>query len=758
MIHCFNPNCQTVNAAHDATCQKCHWPLVRRYLWAIGPTAAQLAVGTLVVERYQVVQPQLLLDTHPSRSPLPLDTVPPEAAPYLDLSVFIRAVPRPFTQVSTPQGQFLLLEEVPVQALPPSEAPKLMARLADAWAEASALHQLSWLWQLAQLWQPLANAQAAATLLRADLVRVDGADVRLLALEVNEGQLDLAALGLQWRGWVKAAHPALKDYLDALTEALSQGQLSSPALLQSLTSALEHITAPIPRQAQLATYSDQGPTRKRNEDACYPASGTQQTWQGTAHQLSGKNTAPLVVVCDGIGGHQGGDVASKLAIEVVTQQLQPLLTAPNQTHGALVTGLEQAILAANQEISQQNDQAQRQARDRMGTTLVIAVVYGARLYLAHLGDSRAYQVRPFGCRQITLDDDVAAREMRLGYSLYRDALLNPGSGSLVQALGMADSQYLHPTVQMQVIAEDSLWLICSDGLSDNDLVTRLWSSELLPVLTKGQSVGAVGQKLIQLANTYNGHDNVTVGLVRVTTAKGRGDDLLTPLDPALVSAALGSAAAPVAALSPTALPPTAPRQTRYLRPVLVLLAAFGVAAIAGGTIALWGRGPLFSNSAPTPESAEDTDGTTLSPSAAPPAAPSTVNDLTVGQVLQIQQLPQVVEPESGTLALVPEIPDPPLPDAVAQPTQPLPVGTTVQVVTRQKTPDNQLWVRLKVCSLPTGAVPTPAGAGAESGSSSIPRGISPPRPGAEGWILEAVVRPTVQPLPSGQPNPDLCPE
>ena len=198
MIHCFNPNCQTVNADYDATCQKCHWPLVQRFLWAIGPGAAQLAVGTLVVERYQVVQPQLLLDTHPSRSPLPLDMVPPEAAPYLDLSAFIRAVPRPFTQVSTPQGQFLLLEEVPVQGLPLSEAPKLMARLTDAWAEASALHQLSWLWQLAQLWQPLANAQAAATLLRADLVRVDGADVRLLALEVNEGQPDLAALGLQW--------------------------------------------------------------------------------------------------------------------------------------------------------------------------------------------------------------------------------------------------------------------------------------------------------------------------------------------------------------------------------------------------------------------------------------------------------------------------------------------------------------------------------------------------------------------------------
>jgi serine/threonine protein phosphatase PrpC len=755
VIHCFNPNCQTANADHNATCQKCHWPLVRRFLWAIGPDAAQLPVGTLVVERYQVVQPQLLLDTHPSRSPLPLDTVPPEAAPYLELSTFTRAVPRPFTQVSTPEGQFLLLEEVPVQVSPQSADPQLMARLTDAWAEASPLHQLSWLWQLAQLWQPLAQVQAAATLLRADLVRVDGADVRLLALEVNEGQPDLAALGLQWRGWAKTAQSTVKAYCEALADALSQGHLSSPALEQSLTAALEQITAPVARQVQLAAYSDQGPTRQRNEDACYPVSGTQQTWQSAAQQLSPKNAAPLVVVCDGIGGHQGGDVASKLAIEVVTQRLNPLLEKPNQPHATLVTALEQAILAANQEISAQNDQAQRQARDRMGTTIVIGLVYGARLYIAHLGDSRAYQVRPSGCRQITLDDDVAAREMRLGYSFYRDALLNPGSGSLVQALGMADSQYLHPMVQMQVVAEDGLWLICSDGLSDNDLVTRLWSSELLPVLTKGQSVGAMGQKLIQLANTYNGHDNVTVGLVRVS-AKGRGDASLSPVDPALATVAAGAAATEVAPPS-TTLPPASSEQSRSPRPVLILLAAFGAAAIAGGGIAFWGRDTLLSGSTPTPESAEETGGTTLSPSAAPPAAPSTVNELTVGQVLQIQQLPSGVEPESGTLTLVPEIPDPPLPDAIAQPVQLLPVGTIVQVVTRQKTPDNQLWVRLKVCSLPTGVSPTPAenGTGAD-----LPRpgDISPPRLGAEGWILEAVVRPTVQPLPSGQSNPDLCPE
>jgi serine/threonine protein phosphatase PrpC len=371
---------------------------------------------------------------------------------------------------------------------------------------------------------------------------------------------------------------------------------------------------------QLAAYSDQGPTRQRNEDACYPVSGTQQTWQSAAQQLSPKNAAPLVVVCDGIGGHQGGDVASKLAIEVVTQRLNPLLEKPNQPHATLVTALEQAILAANQEISAQNDQAQRQARDRMGTTIVIGLVYGARLYIAHLGDSRAYQVRPSGCRQITLDDDVAAREMRLGYSFYRDALLNPGSGSLVQALGMADSQYLHPMVQMQVVAEDGLWLICSDGLSDNDLVTRLWSSELLPVLTKGQSVGAMGQKLIQLANTYNGHDNVTVGLVRVS-AKGRGGCIIVASGSRLGDGGGGGS-------GNRGRPAVNHLTACFLGTVpLSLACAHSASGLWGGGdrrrggLPSGGRDTLFSGSTPTPESAEETGGTTLSPSAAPPGSP-----------------------------------------------------------------------------------------------------------------------------------------
>jgi serine/threonine protein phosphatase PrpC len=720
-------------------------------LWAIGPNAAAIPVGTRINERYQVVQPQLWLDLHPSRSPIPLEQVPAIALPYLSLSPWVRAMPRPFTHVSTPQGDCLLLEDIPVQVpLNPTQAVTLLPSLAEAWGQASALHQLAWLWQVAQLWEPCQGEGVAASLLRTDLVRVDGGDVRLLALENHADRPKLEALGLQWRGWVKTAQPPLQPYLDALTEALSAGQLSPAALLASLTQALEQLTAGVSAQVKWVAYSDQGPTRQRNEDACYPASGDRRSRTMSSDTLSPQQPAPLVVVCDGIGGHQGGDVASKLAIEVVTEQLTPILQTPHQSHEVLVQALEQAVLTANQRLSEANDQSQRQARDRMGTTLVIAAVYGARFYLAHLGDSRAYQIRSQSCRQITLDDDVAVRESRLGYALYRDALLNPGSGSLVQALGMGDSQYLRPTVQMQVIAEESLWLICSDGLSDHDLVLRLWTPEILPALTGQAKVDAVAQQLIQLANTHNGHDNVTVGLLRATP---RDRPPLPTLPATLAQPEASQPAQSTAPKRPPSSPGPAPSPsptataTRSWRPIPMLLAAFLIAALGGGGAALIWRG--LSLPEPTPSTAEaPSPGTALSPAATPPTPANGVgvSDLSVGEAFQVQQLPPSALPESGRLTLVPEIPVTPAPAAVGMPQQTLPIGSIVQVVTRQKTPDNQLWVQLKVCSLPSteGRAESPS-------SSEVPSPVDAPEVapvGYQGWILEAEVRSTVRQLAS----------
>jgi protein phosphatase len=108
---------------------------------------------------------------------------------------------------------------------------------------------------------------------------------------------------------------------------------------------------------------------------------------------------------------------------------------------------------------------------------------------------------------------VACREVRLGYALYREALQHSGSGSLVQALGMSKSGSLHPTSQRFIVDEDAVFLLTSDGLSDFDRVEECWDTEILPILTGETNIEDVAPRLIEIANTKNGHDNVTIALV-----------------------------------------------------------------------------------------------------------------------------------------------------------------------------------------------------------------------------------------------------
>jgi len=192
------------------------------------------------------------------------------------------------------------------------------------------------------------------------------------------------------------------------------------------------------------------------------ASGTAQLVMLTPAPENAKPTA-LVVVCDGIGGHEGGNIASNLAIAIVQQRLQTaLLAAALDDPVALTLELKRTAIAANDTIVQRNDTEHRHDRQRMGTTLVMALGRNHELYLTHVGDSRAYRITRTGYHQVTLDDDLASREVRMGYGLYRDALQQPSSGSLVQALGM-NASMLHPTVQRFFLDEECLFLLCSDG-------------------------------------------------------------------------------------------------------------------------------------------------------------------------------------------------------------------------------------------------------------------------------------------------------
>jgi len=513
-LHCPNDLCQAANRQTDKFCQQCGTPMLKRYLWAVGEGIEAYKPGDIWRDRYLVKSERIVLDTKPGITPeAPTSEIPDQIKHYLRLVPYRLHVPQVYAVVPVGEGlnatEILLLDQAPIYPDGVPQAGQLMPQILDVWCNATSMRQLNWLWQIAQVWQPLESEGIAKALLEPKLLRVEGSLVRLLELPPQQNSTPtLASLGQLWLLWVSEAKQGIAGFLEQLCQALIQGEVRScDQLIAILDRGIAEVGRKQTRSLQITTRTDAGPSRQRNEDACYPPSGTIIT------QSPQEASNALVIVCDGIGGHEGGNVASNLAIETIQQQLQSVLLADADLDSTTLSGnLERVACTANDQISQRNDSEHRYGRQRMGTTLVMGLGRAHEMYITHVGDSRAYWITRTGCHQITLDDDVASREVRLGYALYQDALQQASSGSLVQALGMSASASLHPTVQRFVLDEDCVFLLCSDGLSDYDRVEQCWETEILPILD-GTDVAAARERLVEIANTQNGHDNVTVGII-----------------------------------------------------------------------------------------------------------------------------------------------------------------------------------------------------------------------------------------------------
>lgn len=535
-IYCSNLNCATpLNDFGSSVCKNCQNPLVYRYLWAVGKAVLQIPADSQVCGRYVVKAPQVWLDTQPGLQPdFPTVELPDALLPYLYLYAYRLHIPEVHGLCTEsgdrPTDEIFLLENVPLD-----KQGNLLPAIAQSWAQATAARQVYWLWQLLQLWSPLAEQGVSASLLAADNIRVEGWRVRLCQLFIDEAlfatedeaalevpMLGLADLANVWLGWIDQAKPEVAEPLQKLCQDMHEEGAELGAIAAQLNQLLLEQTAQLPLRLQISSATDPGPQQGHNEDACYP-DGTK-----TNDQVFPR----LVAVCDGIGGHEGGEVASQLAVQSLKLQIQALLaevaTADSIVPPEVVAEQIEAIVRVmNDMISAQNDMQGREARRRMGTTLVMALQLPQQvllstgqvaensheLYLVNVGDSRAYWLTPRYCHQLTVDDDVAAREVRMGRSLYREALKRPDSGSLIQALGTRNSEFLRPSIQRFLLEEDGILLLCSDGLSDNGWVESSWLDIMGEVFRGKKLLSEAAQAWVDLANQNNGHDNVSVVLL-----------------------------------------------------------------------------------------------------------------------------------------------------------------------------------------------------------------------------------------------------
>ena len=209
-------------------------------------------------------------------------------------------------------------------------------------------------------------------------------------------------------------------------------------------------------------------------------------------------TPPLFAVADGMGGHAAGEVASEIAVRVLSE------LAPEHPDGE---ALGRAIEEANRAVIQ----AAREGRGRqgMGTTMTAAMLEGERLVIAQVGDSRAYLLHQGKLQQLTRDHSLMADMIEAGQLTPEEARTHPQRSVITRALG--SDAHLHPDIyEINVETGDRL-LICSDGLSG-----MIFDDRIENTLRRVQDPQRCASQLVNEAIAAGGHDNVTVIVADVT--------------------------------------------------------------------------------------------------------------------------------------------------------------------------------------------------------------------------------------------------
>lgn len=232
--------------------------------------------------------------------------------------------------------------------------------------------------------------------------------------------------------------------------------------------------------------SDPGQVRPNNQDSY------------SYDLLDPRGNAALLLVADGMGGYEGGEIASRIAVDTVRAKILGSV-ADRAERGTLGEGLVQAFDAANRAILQ----AQREKPDQgsMGTTLTAAIIWADRIMVAHMGDSKACLIHGTEASMITNDHNVAGELMQSGHLTPSQAAVHPQRHVLTRALGIGEA--------IVVDRRDLVWqpgdtlLLLTDGLSNLVPPTEI-------AALAAENFADLSDRLVDLANGRGGPDNITV--------------------------------------------------------------------------------------------------------------------------------------------------------------------------------------------------------------------------------------------------------
>jgi len=248
---------------------------------------------------------------------------------------------------------------------------------------------------------------------------------------------------------------------------------------------------------KFAEITDTGKVREHNEDA-----------------IGSEADVGLMVLADGMGGYNAGEVASGIAVQTISELAKEGAMREERNERDPTTGMMRQTIVLRDAISRANkiifQTAQSQTHcEGMGTTLVAAIFYDDKLSVAHVGDSRAYRLRGGRFEQLTLDHSLLQELVDRGFYSEEEAQRSTNRNYVTRALGV------EPNVEVEVqeydVLPDDVYLLCSDGLPD-----MVEDEDIhLTISTFNASLDVVGQQLIELANDHGGRDNISVMLAQV---------------------------------------------------------------------------------------------------------------------------------------------------------------------------------------------------------------------------------------------------
>ncbi len=247
---------------------------------------------------------------------------------------------------------------------------------------------------------------------------------------------------------------------------------------------------------KVVTRSNPGMVRSHNEDS-----------------VLADDARGVVILADGMGGYNAGEVASRMATTLLSTELRKAFSA-KPAHGRDARGRSNAHSVLEAEIERANTAIFQAAQSQpqyagMGTTLVLAVFYDDRLTVAHIGDSRLYRLRADAFSLVTRDHSLLQEQIDSGMISAEDARHSQNKNLVTRALGVEPD--VEPEIRDYDVLPGDIYLLCSDGL--NDMVED--DEIALTVQSLSANLELAGDQLVQMANDSGGRDNVSVILVKI---------------------------------------------------------------------------------------------------------------------------------------------------------------------------------------------------------------------------------------------------